>query len=254
MSEQPRLLSHFLIWFFRRPIFLPFRRREQMPGKESGGGHNYHAGQWQLADHDDHTDPGHLPGGDGGGRAEIEWTAAAGHGPEPGPGPGRSPANGSTPVHGVVSENSGKEINFTFPVDDRVCTIDEMMLPPAPPPPQQQHPSMGSLMYSVSHSPGSATTMAAVAAAATLLPPGAPSPMPMPTPTPTPIPTPAEAVVVVLPPPPPMHRQMEGSLASLREVQQQLVHLSSTLEPLVSVNWPRGARDAAGATHSSTPT
>lgn len=88
MSEQPRLLSHFLIWFFRRPIFLPFRRREQMPGKESGGGHNYHAGQWQLADHDDHTDPGHLPGGDGGGRAEIEWTAAAGHGPEPGPGPG----------------------------------------------------------------------------------------------------------------------------------------------------------------------
>ncbi|XP_017033922.1 insulin-like growth factor-binding protein complex acid labile subunit isoform X2 [Drosophila kikkawai] len=143
-----------------------------------------------------------------------------------------SPANGSTPLHGV-SEDSGKEINFTFPVDDRVCTIDEMMLPPAPPPPQhQQHPSMGSLMYSVSHSPGSATTMAAVAAAATLLPPGAPSPMP----TPTPIPTPAEAVVVVLPPPPPMHRQMEGSLASLREVQQQLVHLSSTLEPLVSVN------------------
>ncbi|KAH8282035.1 hypothetical protein KR054_004972 [Drosophila jambulina] len=140
-----------------------------------------------------------------------------------------SPANGSTPLHGV-SEDSGKEINFTFPVDDRVCTIDEMMLPPAPPPPQ--HPSMGSLMYSVSHSPGSATTMAAVAAAATLLPPGAPSPMP----TPTPIPTPAEAVVVVLPPPPPMHRQMEGSLASLREVQQQLVHLSSTLEPLVSVN------------------
>ncbi|XP_020812527.1 toll-like receptor Tollo [Drosophila serrata] len=142
-----------------------------------------------------------------------------------------SPANGSTPLHGV-SEDSGKEINFTFPVDDRVCTIDEMMLPPAPPPPQ--HPSMGSLMYSVSHSPGSATTMAAVAAAATLLPPGAPSPMPMA--TPTPIPTPAEAVVVVLPPPPPMHRQMEGSLASLREVQQQLVHLSSTLEPLVSVN------------------
>ncbi|KAH8246542.1 hypothetical protein KR038_011733 [Drosophila bunnanda] len=140
-----------------------------------------------------------------------------------------SPANGSTPLHGV-SEDTGKEINFTFPVDDRVCTIDEMMLPPAPPPPQ--HPSMGSLMYSVSHSPGSATTMAAVAAAATLLPPGAPSPMP----TPTPIPTPAEAVVVVLPPPPPMHRQMEGSLASLREVQQQLVHLSSTLEPLVSVN------------------
>ncbi|KAH8376119.1 hypothetical protein KR200_007772 [Drosophila serrata] len=144
-----------------------------------------------------------------------------------------SPANGSTPLHGV-SEDSGKEINFTFPVDDRVCTIDEMMLPPAPPPPQ--HPSMGSLMYSVSHSPGSATTMAAVAAAATLLPPGAPSPMPMPMATPTPIPTPAEAVVVVLPPPPPMHRQMEGSLASLREVQQQLVHLSSTLEPLVSVN------------------
>ncbi|KAH8249002.1 hypothetical protein KR032_005020 [Drosophila birchii] len=140
-----------------------------------------------------------------------------------------SPANGSTPLHGV-SEDTGKEINFTFPVDDRVCTIDEMMLPPAPPPPQ--HPNMGSLMYSVSHSPGSATTMAAVAAAATLLPPGAPSPMP----TPTPIPTPAEAVVVVLPPPPPMHRQMEGSLASLREVQQQLVHLSSTLEPLVSVN------------------
>jgi len=29
---------------------------------------------------------------------------------------------------------------------------------------------------------------------------------------------------------------MEGSFSSLREVQQQLVHLSSTLEPLVSVN------------------
>ncbi|XP_017132645.1 insulin-like growth factor-binding protein complex acid labile subunit isoform X2 [Drosophila elegans] len=140
-----------------------------------------------------------------------------------------SPANGSTPVHGF-SEDKGKEINFTFPAADRVCTIDELM-PPAPPPPAQQHPNMGSLMYSVSHSPGSATTLAAVAAAATVLPPGAPS-------------QPAEAVVVVLPPPPPPptsqsqlhHHQMDGSLASLREVQQQLVHLSSTLEPLVSVN------------------
>ncbi|XP_044316133.1 insulin-like growth factor-binding protein complex acid labile subunit [Drosophila rhopaloa] len=145
-----------------------------------------------------------------------------------------SPANGSTPVHtgiGIgISEDKGKEINFTFPAADRVCTIDELM-PPAPPPPLQQHPNMGSLMYSVSHSPGSATTLAAVAAAATVLPPGAPS-------------QPAEAVVVVLPPPPPPptssqlhhHHQMDGSLASLREVQQQLVHLSSTLEPLVSVN------------------
>ncbi|KAI8042618.1 insulin-like growth factor-binding protein complex acid labile subunit [Drosophila gunungcola] len=140
-----------------------------------------------------------------------------------------SPANGSTPVHGF-SEDKGKEINFTFPAADRVCTIDELMLP-TPPPPAQQHPNMGSLMYSVSHSPGSATTLAAVAAAATVLPPGAPS-------------QPAEAVVVVLPPPPPPptsqsqlhHNEMDGSLASLREVQQQLVHLSSTLEPLVSVN------------------
>ncbi|KAH8273713.1 hypothetical protein KR018_010266 [Drosophila ironensis] len=157
-----------------------------------------------------------------------------------------SPVNGSTPVHGGVAGHSvdadkGKEINFTFPVDDRVCTIDEMM--PLPPAAAQQHPNMGSLMYSVSHSPGSATTMAAVAAAATVLPPGAPSPHPHPHPHPHP---PAEAVVVVLPPPPPppaqmqlqMHhqQQMDGSLASLREVQQQLVHLSSTLEPLVSVN------------------
>ncbi|XP_034666048.1 insulin-like growth factor-binding protein complex acid labile subunit isoform X1 [Drosophila subobscura] len=162
-----------------------------------------------------------------------------GHGVSP------SPGNGSTPAHVAAAsssgEDKGKEINFTFPIDDRVCTIDELMLPPAPPPPAayQHHPSMGSLMYSVSHSPGSgpagtATTMAAVAAAATVIPPGAPSPMP------TPVPTPAEAVVVVLPPPPSQlqhhHHPMEGSLASLREVQQQLVHLSSTLEPLVSVN------------------
>ncbi|XP_037710934.1 insulin-like growth factor-binding protein complex acid labile subunit [Drosophila subpulchrella] len=146
-----------------------------------------------------------------------------------------SPANGSTPVHGV-SEDKGKEINFTFPVDDRVCTIDELMPPPAHPHPNP-HPNMGSLMYSVSHSPSSATTLAAVAAAATVIPPGAPSPMP---PMPMPMPTPAEAVVVVLPPPPPPPHhhthQMEGSFSSLREVQQQLVHLSSTLEPLVSVN------------------
>jgi len=146
-----------------------------------------------------------------------------------------SPANGSTPVHGI-SDDKGKEINFTFPVDDRVCTIDELMPSPPPPPQQHPHPNMGSLMYSVSHSPSSATTLAAVAAAATVIPPGAPSHSSMPTPTPTP----AEAVVVVLPPPPlppqQHHHQMDGSLASLREVQQQLVHLSSTLEPLVSVN------------------
>ncbi|KAH8351732.1 hypothetical protein KR084_002509 [Drosophila pseudotakahashii] len=160
----------------------------------------------------------------------LATSPAAGNGPKTnGQGISLSPANGSTPVHGV-SEDKGKEINFTFPVDDRVCTIDELM--PPPPPTQHSHPNMGSLMYSVSHSPGSATTLAAVAAAATVIPPGAPSPMPMP--------TPAEAVVVVLPPPPPPphhhHHQMDGSLASLREVQQQLVHLSSTLEPLVSVN------------------
>lgn len=159
--------------------------------------------------------------------------AAAGNGMKTnGQGLGSSPANGSTPVHGV-SEDKGKEINFTFPVDDRVCTIDELMPPPAHPHPNP-HPNMGSLMYSVSHSPSSATTLAAVAAAATVIPPGAPSPMPMP------MPTPAEAVVVVLPPPPPPphhhNHQMEGSFSSLREVQQQLVHLSSTLEPLVSVN------------------
>ncbi|EDV30897.1 uncharacterized protein Dana_GF14810 [Drosophila ananassae] len=156
-------------------------------------------------------------------------------------GQSRSPPNGSTPVHaGVSAEEKGKEINFTFPVDDRVCTIDEMMLPPAPPPPQmaQHHPNMGSLMYSVSHSPGSATTLAAVAAAATVLPPGAPTHSGTTLPLPLPLPTPAEAVVVVLPPPPPppSHHQLDGSLASLRDVQQQLVHLSSTLEPLVSVN------------------
>ncbi|EDW77279.2 uncharacterized protein Dwil_GK18170 [Drosophila willistoni] len=157
-----------------------------------------------------------------------------------------SPSNAGTQPGSQIanSEDAGKEINFTFPIDDRVCTIDELVLPPAPPPPagvhhhlqhQQQllHPSMGSLMYSVSPSnglTGTATTLAAAAAAATVIPPGAPSP--------------AEAVVVVLPPPPPppgassslSTHQMDGSLASLREVQQQLVHLSSTLEPLVSVN------------------
>ncbi|XP_064546794.1 insulin-like growth factor-binding protein complex acid labile subunit [Drosophila montana] len=156
----------------------------------------------------------------------------------------QSPANGSTPSHvGAAVHNAdagGKEINFTFPIDDRVCTIDELVLPPAPPPPVvaqiHQHPSMGSLMYSVSHSPnsscatGTATARAAASAAATVIPPGAPSPMPMP------MSGPAESVVVVLPPPPPQQQQQMGSLASLREVQQQLVHLSSTLEPLVSVN------------------
>lgn len=29
----------------------------------------------------------------------------------------------------------GNEIRFTFPLDDRVCTIDEMVLPTPPPPP-----------------------------------------------------------------------------------------------------------------------
>ncbi|EDV54812.1 toll-like receptor Tollo [Drosophila erecta] len=169
----------------------------------------------------------------------LATSPAAPNGPKAnGQGLSLSPAD-----HGIP-EDKGKEINFTFPVDDRVCTIDELMPPPPPPPQQQQqqhpHPNMGSLMYSVSHSPSSATTLAAVAAAATVIPPGAPSHAPLPTPTPTPTPTPAEAVVVVLPPPPlppqQHHHQMDGSLASLREVQQQLVHLSSTLEPLVSVN------------------
>ncbi|TDG40516.1 hypothetical protein AWZ03_013060 [Drosophila navojoa] len=157
----------------------------------------------------------------------------------------QSPANGSTPAHAAI-DAAGKEINFTFPIDDRVCTIDELVLPPAPPPPAvaqvHQQPSMGSLMYSVSQSPssssscGTATARAAAAAAATVIPPGAPSPMPMPVPMPMSMPMPADSVVVVLPPPPPLPQQQTGSLASLREVQQQLVHLSSTLEPLVSVN------------------
>lgn len=29
----------------------------------------------------------------------------------------------------------GNEISFTFPLDDRVCTLDEMVLPAPPPPP-----------------------------------------------------------------------------------------------------------------------
>ncbi|KAH8419476.1 hypothetical protein KR222_008141 [Zaprionus bogoriensis] len=161
-----------------------------------------------------------------------------------------------SPAHAAIvhqADESGKEINFTFPIDDRVCTIDELVLPPAPPPPamhhhqlqlqhpHQPHPSMGSLMYSVSQPAsnclvGTATAMAAASAAATVIPPGAPSPMP------SAVGAAADAVVVVLPPPPPapllqqQHQQQMGSLASLREVQQQLVHLSSTLEPLVSVN------------------
>ncbi|KAH8263170.1 hypothetical protein KR044_005498 [Drosophila immigrans] len=168
----------------------------------------------------------------------------------------QSPANGNTPAH--KTHDGGKEINFTFPIDDRVCTIDELVLPAAASAAVAQvhhapHPSMGSsLMYSVTQPTvggggmgGTATVLAAASAAATVIPPGAPSPMPAP--------APSEAVVVVLPPPPPpqlphqhhhhhqhhaqhqQHQQM-GSLASLREVQQQLVHLSSTLEPLVSVN------------------
>ncbi|XP_062120784.1 leucine-rich repeat-containing protein 15 [Drosophila sulfurigaster albostrigata] len=180
----------------------------------------------------------------------------------------QSPANGNTPAH--KTHDGGKEINFTFPIDDRVCTIDELVLPAsasasASPTIAQvhatTHPSMGSLLYSVAQPNvvggsmgGTATVLAAASAAATVIPPGAPSPMPAP--------APADAVVVVLPPPPPpqlphqqhqhhhhqhhpqlaqlpqhppQHQQM-GSLASLREVQQQLVHLSSTLEPLVSVN------------------
>ncbi|XP_030383291.1 insulin-like growth factor-binding protein complex acid labile subunit [Scaptodrosophila lebanonensis] len=167
-----------------------------------------------------------------------------------------SPAgNGSTMKQQPTGVNeAGKEINFTFPMDDRVCTIDELVLPPAPPPPHMRHdlPSMGSLMYNVSHTPGNTmagttTTLAAVAAAATVIPPGAPSAgggMTGTSPLHAPTPTPAEAVVVVLPPPP-----QAGSVISLREA-QQLVHLSGSgiggvsggggdvgvLEPLVSVN------------------
>lgn len=35
----------------------------------------------------------------------------------------------------VPAPIKSKEISFTFPNDDRVCTIDEMVLPPPPPPP-----------------------------------------------------------------------------------------------------------------------
>ncbi|XP_055837135.1 toll-like receptor Tollo [Episyrphus balteatus] len=35
---------------------------------------------------------------------------------------------------------TGNEINFKFPIDDRVCTIDELVLPPAPPPPTKSPP------------------------------------------------------------------------------------------------------------------
>jgi hypothetical protein len=30
-----------------------------------------------------------------------------------------------------------KEINFKFPIQDRVCTIDDIRLPPPPPPPSK---------------------------------------------------------------------------------------------------------------------
>ncbi|EDW39743.1 GL14642 [Drosophila persimilis] len=174
-----------------------------------------------------------------GGTVSGPLAKANGHGASPSP----SPGNGSTPAHAPApapapstGEDKGKGNQLHLP--HRRSRLHHRRTDAAPGPGSwprlrlvayQQHPSMGSLMYSVSHSPGSATTMAAVAAAATVIPPGAPSPMPMP--------PPAEAVVVVLPPPPPQHHHpMEGSLASLREVQQQLVHFSSTVEPLVSVN------------------
>ncbi|ALC40167.1 rdo [Drosophila busckii] len=151
----------------------------------------------------------------------------------------QSPAKGNAAEH-------GKEINFTFPIDDRVCTYDEFTLPQPPPPPAtaaQIHQSTlasmagpsGNLLYSVAQpSNSNATAMAAAAAAAaTVLPAGAPSPMPLP----------MDSVVVMLPPPPPppltsqtLQHELGGSLASLREVKQQLVHLGSTLDPLVSVN------------------
>lgn len=157
--------------------------------------------------------------------------------------------------------HSTNEINFKFPIDDRVCTIDELVVvPPAPPPPnKQQQPLTAADMNSgnlrFSQTPlncGSTTAMAAVAAAATVIPPGAPSAGAS-TMTPTHIQTtttlPPEAIVVVLPPPPPpsneqhygqhqqqqQHYNQQNQQSQQQQQQQQLLHLT-TLEPLVSVN------------------
>ncbi|XP_065356999.1 carboxypeptidase N subunit 2 [Calliphora vicina] len=144
---------------------------------------------------------------------------------------------------------STSEINFKFPIDDRVCTIDELVVvPPAPPPPTKQQPGAQVLDMNIGHlrfsqSPlncGSTTARAAVAAAATVIPPGAPSAgastmitTPM-TPSHTTTTTlPPEAIVVVLPPPP--SNEQLYSQQQQQQHQQQLLHLT-TLEPLVSVN------------------
>uniref|UniRef100_A0A1A9WMF4 Uncharacterized protein n=1 Tax=Glossina brevipalpis TaxID=37001 RepID=A0A1A9WMF4_9MUSC len=169
----------------------------------------------------------------------------------------------------TTTTNGGtNEINFKFPIDDRVCTIDDLIIvPPAPPPPiksvsltQQgnefnniRNSSSNSnsnnlgLMYSTTpRNCGNSTVRAAVAAAATVIPPGAPSDSGAPnTLTTTPLtparsPLPPEAIVMVLPSPTALieQQQQQQNLSTQqqqRQPQQHLLHLT-TLEPLVSVN------------------
>ncbi|KAL9927373.1 leucine-rich repeat domain-containing protein reduced ocelli isoform 1-T1 [Glossina fuscipes fuscipes] len=182
----------------------------------------------------------------------------------------------------TTTTNGGtNEINFKFPIDDRVCTIDDLIIvPPAPPPPvksvslTQQGSEFTNirnssnsnsisnsnnlgLMYSTTpRNCGNTTARAAVAAAATLIPPGAPSDIGTPnslttTPlTPARSPLPPEAIVMVLPSPTALieqqqqqqqqqHKQQQQqnhpTQQHQRQPQQHLLHLT-TLEPLVSVN------------------
>lgn len=173
----------------------------------------------------------------------------------------------------TTTTNGGtNEINFKFPIDDRVCTIDDLIIvPPAPPPPvksvslTQQGSEFTNirnssnsnsisnsnnlgLMYSTTpRNCGNTTARAAVAAAATLIPPGAPSDIGTPNSlttaplTPARSPLPPEAIVMVLPSPTALIEQQQQQQQThptqqhQRQPQQHLLHLT-TLEPLVSVN------------------
>ncbi|XP_067625979.1 carboxypeptidase N subunit 2 [Eurosta solidaginis] len=164
---------------------------------------------------------------------------------------GKTVNGGSPPEHTKTPTTPTNEINFKFPIDDRVCTIDELVLPPAPPPPAKEPPSqlphtplfpatnsiLNSLSYSSCSGINTATSIAAVAAAATVIPPGAPSVTTSNTAYMLPAPNslPAEAIVVVLPTAS-MHYQNEHHHHQQHQQQQpQQLHLT-TIEPLISVN------------------